>query len=140
MSTRIKIGTTTFQCPEQAAEPVAPYRGAREWRKITVVGTATDVKAAFVDGVMYTEEWDSVTRVPVLDEQGAPVLDAQGQPTFTETTTVETRDLWDYTIAGDVVDTRDGNVTVFMGRKTPMELLMEENAALLFENLTGEEF
>lgn len=140
MSKRIRINGIVFQCPEQPAEPVAPYRGAREWRKITVTGTAADVKAAFVDGVIYSEEWDSMTRVPVLDGQGAPVLDAQGQPTYTESTTVETRDLSDYTIAGDVVDTRDGNVTVYMGRKTPMELLIEENAALLFENLTGEVF
>ena len=46
----------------------------------------------------------------------------------------------DYIVAGDIIDHRDGTFTVLMGKKTALELLEEENAALLFENLTGEEF
>ena len=46
----------------------------------------------------------------------------------------------DYIVAGDIIDHRDGTFTALMGKKTALELLEEENAALLFENLTGEEF
>ena len=116
MSKRIRFTSgTVFQCPEQAAAPVAPYRGTREWRQITVTGTAADVKAAFVGGATYSEEWDT--------------LDANGDPA------VESRDLSDYCIAGDVVDTRDGNVTVYMGKKTEAELQQETIDALLIELL-----
>ena len=44
----------------------------------------------------------------------------------------------DYCIAGDIIDHRDGTLSVKMGKPTDVEVLEEENAALLFENLTGE--
>lgn len=116
MTKRIRLSNdTVFPCPEQAAEPVSPYRGVREWRQITVIGTAADVKAAFVDGATYSEEWDT--------------LDANGEPA------VETRDLSDYCVAGDVVDTRDGNITVYMGKKTMVELQQETIDTLLIQFL-----
>lgn len=116
MSKRIKFtGGTVFQCPEQPQNPVSPYRGTREWRQITVIGTAADVKAAFTENATYAEEWDT--------------LDSNGDPA------VESRDLSDYCIAGDVVDTRDGNITVYMGRKTAAELQQETIDALLIELL-----
>lgn len=37
-------------------------------------------------------------------------------------------------------DNIDGTMSVYMGKKTDNELLEEENAALLFQILTGEEF
>lgn len=115
MSKQIRFLTgTVFQCPDQPQNPVAPYRGTREWRQITVTGTAADVKAAFVDGVTYAEEWDTT-----IDGESA----------------VESRDLSDYCVAGDIVDTRDGNVTVYMGRKTAAELQQETIDALLIELL-----
>ena len=43
----------------------------------------------------------------------------------------------DYCVAGDVVDTRDGNVTVYMGRKTEVEKLREQVEVL--DVLLGEE-
>lgn len=114
MSKRIRINNIVFQCPEQAAAPVAPYRGTREWRQITVTGTAADVKAAFVNGATYAEEWDTTV---------------DGEPA------VESRDLSEYCIAGDVVDTRDGNVTVYMGKKTMVELQQETIDTLLIQFL-----
>lgn len=48
----------------------------------------------------------------------------------------------DYSILGDIVCHSDGKITVYMGKLTAHEeevkRLEEENAALLFENLTGE--
>lgn len=111
----------TFDCPVQPAAPIANLNRGREWKSISVVGTADEVKAAFVDGITYRQQWESA----IIAEDG------------TQTTETQTRDLSDYCVAGDVVDTRDGNVTVYMGRKTEVEKLREQVEVL--DVLLGEE-
>ena len=111
----------TFDCPVQPAAPIANLTRGREWKAISVVGTADEVKAAFVDGITYRQQWESA----IIAEDG------------TQTTETQTRDLSDYCVAGDVVDTRDGNVTVYMGRKTEVEKLREQVDVL--DVLLGEE-
>lgn len=99
-----------FDCPVQPAAPIATLNRGREWKAIAVVGTADEVKAAFVDGITYRQQWESA----IIAEDG------------TQTTETQVRDLSDYCVAGDVVDTRDGNVTVYMGKKTEVERLREQ--------------
>ena len=111
----------TFDCPVQPAAPIANLTRGREWKAIAVIGTADEVKAAFVDGISYRQQWESA----IIAEDG------------TQTTETQTRDLSDYCVAGDVVDTRDGNVTVYMGRKTEVEKLREQVEVL--DVLLGEE-
>lgn len=111
----------TFDCPVQQAAPISNLTRGREWKSIAVVGTADEVKAAFVDGITYRQQWESA----IIAEDG------------TQTTATQTRDLSDYCVAGDVVDTRDGNVTVYMGRKTEVEKLREQVEVL--DVLLGEE-
>lgn len=111
----------TFDCPVQPAAPISNLTRGREWKAISVIGTADEVKAAFVDGITYRQQWESA----IIAEDG------------TQTTETQTRDLSDYCIAGDVVDTRDGNVTVYMGRKTEVEKLREQVEVL--DVLLGEE-
>ena len=111
----------TFDCPVQPAAPIANLTRGREWKSISVIGTADEVKAAFVDGITYRQQWESA----IIAEDG------------TQTTETQTRDLSDYCVAGDVVDTRDGNVTVYMGRKTEVEKLREQVDVL--DVLLGEE-
>ena len=111
----------TFDCPVQPAAPILNLTRGREWKSISVIGTADEVKAAFVDGISYRQQWES----EVISEDG------------TQTTETQTRDLSDYCVAGDVVDTRDGNVTVYMGRKTEVEKLREQVEVL--DVLLGEE-
>lgn len=115
MSERIVFADgTSFPCPEQPQAPVHRYRdGNREWRRITVTGEMAAVKAAFVDGAVYRHAWDS----QVTTEDGAV------------TTETVTEDLSPYSVAGDLVDTRDGNITVYMGKPTELELLQEQLAA-----------
>ena len=110
-----------FDCPVQPAAPISNLTRGREWKAIAVVGTADEGKAAFVDGISYRQEWQSA----VIAEDG------------TQTTETQVRDLSDYCVAGDVVDTRDGNVTVYMGRKTEVEKLREQVDVL--DVLLGEE-
>ena len=111
----------TFECPVQTAAPITNLTRGREWKSISVIGTADEVKAAFVDGITYRQQWESA----IIAEDG------------TQTTETQTRDLSDYCVAGDVVDTRDGNVTVYMGRKTEVEKLREQVDVL--DVLLGEE-
>ena len=111
----------TFDCPVQQTAPIANLTRGREWKSIAVIGTADEVKAAFVDGITYRQQWESA----IIAEDG------------TQTTETQTRDLSDYCVAGDVVDTRDGNVTVYMGRKTEVEKLREQVDVL--DVLLGEE-
>lgn len=110
-----------FDCPVQTAAPISNLTRGREWKSISVIGTADEVKAAFVDGITYRQQWESA----IIAEDG------------TQTTETQTRDLSDYCVAGDVVDTRDGNVTVYMGRKTEVEKLREQVDVL--DVLLGEE-
>ena len=111
----------TFECPMQPAAPISNLTRGREWKSIAVIGTADEVKAEFVDGITYRQQWESA----IIAEDG------------TQTTETQTRDLSDYCVAGDVVDTRDGNVTVYMGRKTEVEKLREQVEVL--DVLLGEE-
>lgn len=111
----------TFDCPVQPTAPISNLTRGREWKSISVIGTADEVKAAFVDGIVYRQQWES----EVIAED------------VTQTTETQTRDLSDYCVAGDVVDTRDGNVTVYMGRKTEVEKLREQVEVL--DVLLGEE-
>lgn len=110
-----------FDCPVQTAAPISNLTRGREWKSLSVIGTADEVKAAFVDGITYRQQWESA----IIAEDG------------TQTTETQTRDLSDYCVAGDVVDTRDGNVTVYMGRKTEVEKLREQVEVL--DVLLGEE-
>lgn len=100
----------TYECPSTQKSPISKYPQGREWVKISVVGSSSDVSKDFADNIVYRQEWDSVI---ILDDG-------------TETTEIQTRDMSEYCIAGDIVDTRDGNVTVYMGRKTEIELLRDE--------------
>lgn len=99
---------TRFDCPEQAEAPVMGWPKEREWKKISVLATAEAVKAAFMDGAAYARAWESQTGE-----------DEQGQPTY-ETLS---EDLSAYSLAGEIVDHRDGVITVFMGKPTEAEIL-----------------
>lgn len=117
MNYRIKFADgTVFQQPETPAAPITPLKAGREWRRITVIGTVEAVKAAFVDGAQYVQAWDSV--VTEVDEEGNEV----------ETIVEESRDLSEFSIAGEIIDHRDGTVCVLMGKPTEIELLKAELA------------
>ena len=125
MNYRIKFADgTVFQQPETPAAPITPLKAGREWRRITVVGTVEAVKAAFVDGAQYAQVWDSV-RVDVAEDG-----------TETAVTEEQTYDLSGFSVAGEVVDHRDGTCTVLMGKPTELELAQAEAAELL-ENLAA---
>lgn len=112
MSERIVFADgTVFPCPEQRSAPVHRYVDrSRSWKRICVSGSPEEVKASFVDGAVYFHEWDSYT------------VDAEGR----EVQEIIRQELSGYSIAGDLVDTRDGNITVYMGKPTEAELLQRQ--------------
>lgn len=124
MNYRIKFADgTVFQQPETPAAPITPLKAGREWRRITVVGTVDAVKAAFVDGAQYVQAWDStVTQTDA--ETGEPV----------EVVVEESRDLSDWSVAGEIIDRRDGTVCVLMGKPTEIESMAAREAEYI-ENL-----
>lgn len=113
-----------FACPVTAKAPIGTYPAGRTWKKIHVIATAEAAKAAFVNGAVYHREWDSL----VISEDG------------TEETVVNTQDLSAYSVAGDIVDTRDGSVCVYMGLPTETEKMQEtiEEQANVIAILEGE--
>ena len=101
---------SVFECPLQPSSPISHIKRDRDWKAISIVGDSASVKEAFVDNISYRQEWESL----VILEDG------------TETTEIQTRDMSEYCIAGDIVDTRDGNITIYMGKKMEIELLRDE--------------
>ena len=100
---------TSFDCPAQVKAPIFKISRDREWNTFTILSTAGAAAAAFVNGAEYRHEWDST----VIAEDG------------TESTEIYSNDLSEYCIAGEIVDHRDGTVTVYMGKKTETELMQE---------------
>lgn len=100
----------------------------RDVLRITVASTYAEVAAKFVDNAKFSIRQREI----LVMEDG------------TQTENDVDYDKSEYSIAGDIIDHRDGRITVYMGKMTSHELevaaLEEENAELLFSNLTGEDF
>lgn len=103
-----------FACPANNSVPVSRFNREREGRRILVLGTAAEADEYFVDNASYRHEWDSET------------YDENGNITGTE---VLTQDLSAFSVAGDIVDKRDGSLEVYMGKPTELELLQEQLTA-----------
>ena len=103
-----------FQCPASGRAAVNRYTREREGRRILVLGTAAEAAQYFVDNAIYSHEWDS----DVFDEQGS-----------LSGTEVISEDLSAFSVAGDIVDKRDGSLEIYMGKPTNEELLEEQLAA-----------
>lgn len=118
---------TVYDCVAQPVSAKKTIRGGlREVLEIRLSETYQNIRSCFVDNASFCilayEELTNVSGLPSR-EYGYVEYPKEG-----------------YVVAGDIIDYRDGTMCVIMGKKTQLELLEEENAALLFENLTGEAF
>lgn len=104
--------------------------GNRDSKIIELEMTHAEAQELFVDGLAWSIVMDVVKEVEKPKEDGTVE--------FVQVNEKEEYDNSDYCIAGDIIDHRDGTLSVKMGKPTDVEVLEEENAALLFENLTGE--
>ena len=87
----------------------------RESKAIKIEMTYSDAINLFVDDI----SWNIVQEREVQHE----VIDEEGNTTFEIITETETYDNSDYCISGDIVDHRNGTVTIKMGKPTAEELL-----------------
>lgn len=104
----------------------------RESKAIEVEMTYAEAMELFVDDVA----WNIVQDIEVMKE----VENENGESVMEQVIEQEVYDNSEYSIAGDVVDHRNGTVTVKMGKPTAEELLAIMDLALLdatYENLMG---
>ena len=92
--------------------------GNRESKAVTLEMTHAQATQIFVDGLA----WSIVQRDTV------PVYGEDGQPTGETTEQVQEWDNSDYCVAGPITDNRDGTITAKMGKRTELELLLEQSA------------
>ena len=88
----------------------------RESKAIRLEMTYADVIATFIDDVF----WNIVQENEVQHE----VMNEEGNVSFETIIETDVYDNSDYCIAGDVIDHRDGTVTIKMGKPTAEELLI----------------
>jgi glycyl-tRNA synthetase alpha subunit len=106
--------------------------GNRESKAIEVEMTYAEAMELFVDDVA----WNIIQDIEAMKE----VENEDGELVMKHVTEQEVYDNSEYSIAGDVVDHRNGTVTVKMGKPTAEELLAIMDLALLdatYENLMG---
>lgn len=101
-------------------EVSACLKNGRSILKIVLETDYATARQLFNDGVVY-----AVTET-VVDENEQEVTNEY--------------DKTEYCKVLEIADHCNGEITVTMGKKTANELLEEENAQLMFELLTGEEF
>jgi hypothetical protein len=119
---------------DMAAKPrnqIHTLKNDRNWRGFTVTGDYTEISAAFINNAEYRHEWESTLEVDTGQ------VDAEGNPIYETTIETYTEPLSDYSIAGEIVDHRDGSYTVYMGKKTEMELTQDAFDALVLDILGG---
>ena len=95
----------------------------RASKAITVEMTYADALNTFVNDAQWSIVQDVEERVEKHDENGEAVLDENGEVVFETVSKEESYDNSEYNIAGDIIDHRNGKVTVKMGKLTAEEML-----------------
>lgn len=117
----------------------------RASKAITIEMAYEDAIKLFVNNI----KWSIIQEVEHIEEKHEPIVineetgEIKDMVTQIPVTKLEEYDNSEYSIAGDIIDHRNGKVTIKMGKSTAEELLLvleQENAELLFNNLTGEDF
>ena len=127
--TYVKIGDTLYPATISGLKSDRAWDG-RESKTIKLEMAHAEAEKLFVDGQPWSIVMDTVKEVEQPQEDGTVEI--------VEVPAREEYDNSDFSVAGDITDHRDGTLSVKMGKPTQIEQLEEENAALLFENLTGE--
>lgn len=89
--------------------------GNRESKAIRLEMSYSDALETFVDDVDWSIILENSVSIPEINEDGEEVVVNKIEEEFYDNS--------DYSIAGDIIDHRDGTVTVKMGKPTAKELL-----------------
>lgn len=84
-----------------------------------------DALSIFVNDAEWYIVQDMQERVEKRDENGEVVRDEHGEPVWEFVQKDERYDNSEYSIAGDIIDHRNGKITVKMGKPTAEEMLAE---------------
>ena len=93
-----------------------------------------DALGIFVDDAEWYIVQDMQEHVEKRDENGEVVLNEHGEPVMEIVQKDEVYDNSEYSIAGDIIDHRNGKITVKMGKPTAEEMLAEI-AAIEYEDM-----
>ena len=129
---QIKIGDTLINVVSCYGAYRNMLGSKRNSIEIVLESDYETVVNTFVDGITYslveTTSEEVVSRVPLVDENGDVMTDAEGNVMtgLKEETVSQTYeyDKSNYCLSGDVVDHRNGTISVFMGEKTSEEELL----------------
>lgn len=95
--------------------------GGRASMAITLAMSHADALALFSEGARWSVITESDGLAARVDEDGKPILNESGEPVIEPTTITQAYDYSEYSVAGDIIDHRDGTITVKMGRLTDLE-------------------
>ena len=115
MNIYVKIGENSYEASITGRLNDKDWDG-RASKSIKLAMSYEDAIKTFVDDI----EWYIVQE---SEETVEKFSEGSGEPYYTIETMVETYDNSDYSIAGDIIDHRDGTITVKMGKPTAEELL-----------------
>ena len=93
-----------------------------------------DAMNIFMNDVQWSIVQDMQEHVEKRDENGDIVMSEHGEPVMEIVTKDEVYDNSEYNIAGDIIDHRNGKITVKMGKPTAEEMLAEI-AAIEYEDM-----
>ena len=89
----------------------------RQTKSIKLQMTYADAAVLFVDGVRWSIIQESEGMIQDITEDG--------EVTYVQQVICEEHDNSDYNLAGDIIDHRDGFITVKMGKLTDLEATLE---------------
>ena len=91
----------------------------RSSKSIILEMSHADASSIFTNGVKWVIRQDNFVSEPILDEAGKPTGE------YTEKNEPLEFDNSEYSLAGDIIDHRDGTITVKMGKPTDLENALE---------------
>jgi hypothetical protein len=91
----------------------------REIKEVTLAMSYTEVLSL----LPYNAPWSVIVKEPMLDDDGNQALDESGNIVLEEDGTEV--DMSEYSMSGDIIDHRDGTVTIKMGKPTDLETAYE---------------
>lgn len=100
--------------------------GGRNTKTIELALPFETVASIFYDGVMWSIIVEDTSAVPETSEDGSLVLDETGNPIITVSTTTTEYDNSAYSLAGPILDWRNGKVSIKMGMPTTEEIAIAD--------------
>lgn len=119
MSIYIKVNNTEYPAAVNGVNNDRTWDG-RDTKIVTLTMTAAEAAALLPDNTPWS----------IVQRETQDVLDEQGQPTGETKEVVNEYDNSEYSIAGEIVDYRDGTVSIKMGKPTEAETLRAQLAEI----------